>query len=77
MLKDAIIWRKSVYENGFCCTLCGTKLRERDPIVLEDVLFCPQCHFVVACVKKVDVPADASGFLGNLEEYERRRKNAE
>ena len=59
----AIIWRESVYKNGFKCS-CGNQLMtdgkiERDVLYNphDKILICPKCHEVVAMIKD-DVEVD-------------------
>lgn len=80
MIREAIIFRKSVYDKGYRCTLCDTLLEfgdngGRQMLRCEDRLYCPCCHFEVGRLKQVDIPADAHGCLGDFAEYERRQKH--
>ena len=86
MKKKAMIWRESVYKNGFRCTKCNTPMADMDGTVNEDTVlieytgfktyaYCRKCYLPVAYVKMVEVPEDAHGLMGNLNDYERRKLN--
>jgi len=86
-LKDkriAIVWRKSMYDNGFHCCACGKKCAsdngEVDDSVLTDpectYLFCGNCKNVIA--KVILLPKEEADSLpymaGDYNEYLNRKK---
>lgn len=66
----AIVWRESIYKNGFKCS-CGKQLVtdgkiERDVLYNphDKLLFCPECHNLVAMLKgEVEVKDDDETML--------------
>lgn len=64
-MGTAIIWKESVYKNGFKCSHCGTKLYdEKNNKVLDttgvdlgnpDHLHCMKCKTLVAFTKPYDI----------------------
>lgn len=91
-IKDAIIWRKSVYDNHFKCNNCGAKLfdeKENMPtdnlgfnaegLDVDNRCFCIKCKNLVATIKQI--PCDDSGLMGywgdKAEEYEKHFEQAE
>lgn len=69
MKAPVIVWRESVYKNGFKCS-CGYPLMAEGKIdrkVLynphEKILICPECQKVVAMLKgEMDVDDNAEGM---------------
>lgn len=85
MKKRVIVWKESVYKNGFTCK-CGNRFLDEkndfsaDKIQIENSSFrqwvyCKKCFTPVAYVKVMEVPEDAHGLMGNISEYERRKMN--
>lgn len=81
MIKEAIIWRESVYKNRFICK-CGRKLADDNGNVNGDTLVakyindteylhCPKCKNAVAYITKIDAPENMSGLQGNIEDFKR------
>lgn len=59
-MKNAFIWRKSIYDNDYVCK-CGKKLMTNFEIADDmlydrntDELICPNCHLNVAKLTTVD-----------------------
>lgn len=71
MKKPAFIWRKSVYQNGFCCK-CGRKLLDEvtgelnrkavciRPTESNVLLLCMKCGRTAAFLKEIDTDADST-----------------
>ena len=56
MNKNAIVWRKSVYDNDYKCS-CGKILFEKGDLISDvlidisnDAIICPKCMKVVAAI---------------------------
>ena len=69
--KIAFIWKKSIYDNNFHCTRCGTLLFDK---LTDDVGFdvfnptdayCVKCRLLVAHTQKYDGP-EPGGLLGHV-----------
>lgn len=63
MVKTQLVWRETVYKNGFKCYLCNTPLADKNGnpseyggVVMEDILLCPRCKFVCGWFKDLEVP---------------------
>lgn len=57
-MKDAIIWRKSIFENDYVCR-CGKKLMSKGKIakdIVEEMnyLICPSCNYLVAKLSTIE-----------------------
>ena len=85
MKRTAVVWRKSVYKNEFTCS-CGAKLADADGTNFEDnvlmeisnfgtYVYCKKCLKSVAYLRYVNLPKDAERLQGNINDYERRKKN--
>ena len=75
MKIPVMIWRESVYKNGFKCS-CGERLM-KDGIMKENLLFdpvenlviCPKCKKVVAMIKgEHEVPDGKTKMMGRWTE---------
>ena len=60
MENKAIVWKKSIYDNDFQCTVCGAELWKNGKptdklmvsgITAESPCFCSICHNLVAVIK--------------------------
>lgn len=88
--SNMIVWRESVYKNGFKCTQCGRKLADKNGQPTEKLIYDKEskdrqraictCGYPVADVQ-LKVPGlpspetDNYAFRGNLEDYlEKERK---
>lgn len=76
MKKQAYVWRKSIYTNGFKCTKCGRQLFIPEENRLGDAVVVPTmatvaclCGYDVAYITEVDVPKEAEGLMGDIEDY--------
>lgn len=79
MKTNALIWRKTMYDNGFKCNVCGTPCAAADGTPSASVLtdgehlFCGACKNYIAIIKQVDVnenevPDDRKmGYFGDFE----------
>ncbi|MEE3311877.1 MAG: hypothetical protein VZR30_04520 [Acutalibacteraceae bacterium] len=82
MIKEAYIWRKSIWDNKFKCTKCGRQLFVvdkndlGDAVIIGNTVFC-NCGYSVAMIELVDVPDEAKGLMGDIEEYRRRKNGGE
>lgn len=83
MNTPAIIWRESVYKNGFKCNECGAQIADSEtgePLdntpfsPLGNFLFCPSCLNPVAQLEVVDVSEDVQGLQGDYEDFRRKQK---
>lgn len=74
-MKHAIIWRKSIYDNGFKCR-CGTVLKSNLPDTLPNdncgfalpdmnTLYCRNCGQAVAVIRDYD--GDKTDLAGEWE----------
>lgn len=87
MKENVVIWKESVYKNGFKCkcghavaSVDGTKVEIADDTLIENLgfrtwVYCGKCNSPVAYLKYMDIPKDASGMMGSITEYERRKMN--
>ena len=69
-IKNAIIWRESVYNNDFVCS-CGKVLFENNQLPgdllydnFEDLIVCPNCRKVVARVTTEEDAIKFGAFRG-------------
>lgn len=85
MLKPVLVWKESVYKNRFTCK-CGNQIADENgnvqngKMLIEDggfrkYCYCSKCYQPVAYLRKMEVPEDAVGLMGNITEYERRKMN--
>lgn len=85
MLRKVYVWKESVYKNGFKCK-CGNQIADENgnvhdgKMLIEDCGFrmycyCTNCYQPVAYLRKMEIPEDAHGLMGNITEYERRKMN--
>ena len=82
MLKNAIVWRESVYKGDFKSNRCGSTLTDNNnnpkgSVIVasdkgKDYLICPKCKNTVGRVEKVDVSNEQSVLLGNWENYNKK-----
>lgn len=62
--KNALIWRKSIYDNEFRCTKCGAQLMRpggrlgRAAILPEHIVICADCGYHVAHIEPYDGPLE-------------------
>ena len=63
MVKTQLVWRESVYKNGFKCLLCQTQIAdekgnpaEYGGVEFENLILCPRCKFVCGWLKDIEVP---------------------
>ena len=83
MKKWTYVWKESIYKNGFKCA-CGNVLADSegnpsDNLLFEDGgfrkwLYCDKCLKPVAYLRYMNLPEDAEGMMGNIEEYEKKRR---
>lgn len=82
MTKQALIWRKSVYQNNFKCNQCGEQIANEDGEPRDDAPFslmgntlhCPKCLNPVARMETVNVSEDIEGKQGDYEEFKRKQE---
>lgn len=65
---NAIIWRKSIYDNDYKCR-CGKKLYEHGDVVGDvqvyaDYLICPNCGWNVAKLTTEEKAVKSGAFRG-------------
>ena len=76
--KVAVLWKESIYKNGFRCT-CGQQLTENNIAFVDDPrsnggkgVFCNNCKRLVAYAKEVETNIPA-GMYGDIEEYLKKK----
>lgn len=82
MNKNALVWRKSVYQNSFKCNQCGEPIANEDGEPRDDAPFsligntlhCPKCLNPVARLEVMDVSEDVEGLQGDYDEFQRKQK---
>lgn len=85
MKKKVLIWKESVYKNGFRCTKCGKPLMVDGKLILNRVMienggfrkyvYCKHCFLPVAYEKVMEMPEEEHGMMGDINEYERKKLN--
>lgn len=86
MITQAIIWRESMYKNGFKCNECGNpcatekngKVEILDDVLFDvhtDRLYCPKCGNYIAKMTIIDAPEEEHGKkIGYFDEYQKRKR---
>lgn len=74
MRKTAIIWRESIYKNGFRCR-CGSvlfaneKLTNSAGIDSDGFVRCLNCNHTAGIMAEIEMKPEEGGMMGNYEGY--------
>jgi transcription elongation factor Elf1 len=87
MKKNVVVWRESVYKNKFKCNQCGHQVGDAETGAIKDdtlvdeknecpYIFCSKCKNAVAYFKEMEIPENASGLMGNIDDLEVRKNGS-
>lgn len=77
MRKRAVVWRESIYKNGFRCR-CGTVLLEGEKLTKsteidpDGFVRCRNCDYSAGVLADVEVRPEDTGMMGDYEGYMKR-----